>query len=215
MLSSLPWLDQQGFADMGSQERRTRERAETRQIILDAAREMFVQHGYEDTTMRAIADQIEFTPTAIYHHFENKEALLGELCAADFRALSTAFQRIGRIEDPVERLARVGETYVDFALEHPMQYQLIFMTRHPQVVEPGESAYGFLLQTCKDAIASGRLRPEFSDPDELAQIAWSSLHGLLALYIVKQEKGKIRWCNPRTTAAQMRSALIRGLLRGD
>jgi AcrR family transcriptional regulator len=206
---------------MGSADRRTRERAETRQMILDAAREMFVQHGYEATTMRAIAQKIEFTPTAIYHHFENKEALLRELCEADFRSLSAAFQRIGRIEDPIERLGRLGEAYVEFALDHPMQYQLLFMTRHPHVVErdpaaePSEHAYAFLLQTCAAAIATGRLRSEFTDPDELAQIAWSSLHGLLALHIVKRDKGKIRWCDPRTTAAQMRAATIRGLLRSE
>ncbi len=206
---------------MGSQERRTRERVKTRERILDAAREMFVRDGYEATTMRAIADQIEFTPTAIYHHFENKEALLRQLCEADFRSLSGAFQRIGRIEDPIERLGRLGEAYVEFALEHPMQYQLLFMTQHPHVVEkdpaadPSEHAYAFLLQTCEAAIASGRLRPEFTDADELAQIAWSSLHGLIALHIVKRDKGKIRWCDPRTTAAQMRAATSRGLLRSE
>src|SRR3990170_2613737 len=122
---------------MGSAERRTRERTETRQRILDAAREMFVERGYEATTMRAIADRIEYTPTAIYHHFKNKEALLAELCIADFRALATAFQKLGRIEDPVERLRRTGEAYVEFGLRHPMQYQLMFMTRKPPEVVSG------------------------------------------------------------------------------
>jgi AcrR family transcriptional regulator len=204
---------------MGSVERRTRERAETRDKILEAAREMFVQHGYEPTTMRAIAEKIEYTPTAIYHHFRNKEALLAELCTADFRSLMTAFQRIGRIEDPLERLSRLCEAYVDFALEHPMQYQLLFMTRHPHMFDQatnrgaGEQAYGFLRETCAGAIASGRLRPEFTNPDELAQIAWSSVHGVMALHIVWTEQGKINWQDPRVTATRLRDALIRGLLR--
>jgi AcrR family transcriptional regulator len=122
---------------MGSVERRTRERTETRQRILDAAREMFVELGYDATTMRAIADRIEYTPTAIYHHFRNKEALLAELCAIDFRALGAAFQKIGAIEDPIERLRRTGQTYVEFGLRHPMQYQLMFMTRKPTEVLNG------------------------------------------------------------------------------
>src|SRR5919108_4631182 len=108
---------------VGSRERRTREREETRERILDAARQMFVRKGYEATTMRAIADKIEYTPTAIYHHFRSKDALLTELASSDFRALAAAFQKIGRIEDPIERLVRVGDAYVSFALEHPMQYQ--------------------------------------------------------------------------------------------
>src|SRR5688572_1877439 len=126
---------QHGAIARASQERRSRERAETRQMILDAAREMFVQHGYEATTMRAIAEKIEYTPTAIYHHFRNKETLLGTLSNTDFLALADAFQRIGRIEDPIERLHRIGQAYVNFALEHQMQYQLMFMTQHPLVGE--------------------------------------------------------------------------------
>jgi AcrR family transcriptional regulator len=207
---------------MGSLERRTRERTETRERILDAAREMFVQHGYEATTMRAIANRIEYTPTAIYHHFRNKEALLTELCNIDFRALSAAFRRIGKIEDPLERLTRLCQAYVDFALDHPMQYQLLFMTPHPDVVteqiaaaESSEAAYAFLLETCEELVASGRLRPEFTDPDELAQIAWSSTHGLLALHIVKRKKGRIQWREPRPTSRQMSGALIRGMLRNE
>ncbi len=97
--------------------------------------------------MRAIADKIDYTATAIYHHFRNKEELMLELATMDFRALAAAFGQIGRIEDPIERLRRVGEAYVDFALAHPMHYQLMFMTPHPVMAvkgitrgDPGEEA---------------------------------------------------------------------------
>jgi AcrR family transcriptional regulator len=206
---------------VGSRERRARERVETRQRILDTARDMFVRHGYEATTMRAIADRIEYTPTAIYHHFRNKEALLRELCNTDFGALAAAFQRIGRTEDPIERLRRIGEAYVAFALEHPMQYQLMFMTPHPDVSDeraamrgdPSEDAYAFLRATCADVVATGRLRPDFDDPDEVAQMAWSSLHGLIALHIAKGQDEWIEWGDLRTMASRMSEALMRGMLR--
>jgi AcrR family transcriptional regulator len=206
---------------VGSRERRARERVETRQRILDTARDMFVRHGYEATTMRAIADRIEYTPTAIYHHFRNKEALLRELCNTDFGALAAAFQRIGRTEDPIERLRRIGEAYVAFALEHPMQYQLMFMTPHPDVSDeratvrgdPSEDAYAFLRATCADVVATGRLRPDFGDPDEVAQMAWSSLHGLIALHIAKGQDEWIDWRDLRKTASRMSEALMRGMLR--
>jgi AcrR family transcriptional regulator len=205
---------------MGSLERRSRERADTRQRILDAAREMFVRQGYEATTMRAIADRIEYTPTAISHHFRNKEALLAELCAADFRALAAAFQKIGRIEDPIERLRKSGQAYVQFGLEHPMQYQLMFMTRRPKEVDdrihsgnPSEDAYAFLRQTCADAIATGRLRPEYRDPDELALIAWSSLHGSLSLRIVMEDEDWVQWRDAKTTATRICDTLLGGVLR--
>ncbi|MCI0433619.1 MAG: TetR/AcrR family transcriptional regulator [Gemmatimonadetes bacterium] len=203
---------------MGSRERRDRERADTRQRILDAARDMFVRHGYDDTTMRAIAERIEYTATAIYHHFESKEALLSELCAADFRALAAAFQRIGRVEDPIERVLRLGEAYVSFAIDHPMHYQLMFMTRRPTPTkqgivrgDPGQDAYAFLRETCADAIASGRLRPELRDPDEVAQMLWATLHGLVALHIIKQDDPWVDWREIRSTARHMCEAMKRGL----
>ncbi len=205
---------------MGSLERRSRERADTRQRILDAAREMFVRQGYEATTMRAIADRIEYTPTAIYHHFRNKEALLAELCAADFRALAAAFQKIGRIEDPIERLRKSGMAYVQFGLEHPMQYQLMFMTRRPKEVDdsihsgnPSEDAYAFLRQTYADVIATGRLRPEYRDADELALIAWSSLHGVLSLRIVMEGEDWVHWRDAKTTASRICDTLLEGVMR--
>ncbi len=205
---------------MGSAERRSRERVETRQLILDTAREMFVERGYEATTMRAIADRIEYTPTAIYHHFRNKEALLAELCAADFRALAGAFQKIGRIEDPIERLRRAGQAYVEFGVSYPKQYQFMFMTRKPQEIisglhstDPSEDAYAFLRHTCAAVIATGLLRPEYQDPDQLALMAWSSLHGFLSLWVVKREDEWIQWGDPKRTAIRICDALLEGVLR--
>lgn len=205
---------------MGSKERRERERVATRRKILEAAREMFVKKGYEATTMRAIAERVEYTPTAIYHHFRDKDALLVELCAIDFRALADAFQRIGRVADPIERLGKIGEAYVEFALAHPMQYQLMFMTRRPVGSmnaltrgDPGQDAYAFLRQTCGEAIATGRLRPEFADPDALAQMAWGTVHGLVSLHIVKSHDKWIDWRDVRSTARSAGESMIRGLLR--
>src|SRR5215216_418152 len=163
---------------MPPKDRRLREREETRSKIIDAARDMFAADGVEAVTMRAIADRIEYTPTAIYHHFRDKQALLEELCSRDYRALAQAFTRVGRIEDPIERLRRIGLGYVDFALANPSHYRFMFMTRKPdgfsggKVLErgnPEEDAYGFLRDTMAEGILAGRYRPEFDDAEELAQ----------------------------------------------
>lgn len=213
---------------MGSRERRNRERAGTRQRILDAARDLFVLKGYEATTMRAIADRIEYTPTAIYHHFRNKEALLVELCVADFRSLRQAFERIGRVEDPVERLRRIGQAYVNFAIEHPMHYQTMFMITRPVLPpdakqpapatadDPGEDAYCFLKVTCEEVIEKGLLRPEYDDADELAQMLWSAMHGLVSLNIVHIHDdwhGWLEWRDVGATAMKICDSLLRGMLR--
>jgi AcrR family transcriptional regulator len=206
---------------MGSAERRQREQADTRQRILDAARDLFVEHGYEATSMRSIAERIEYTPTAIYHHFENKEALLSELCGQDFRALAAAFQRIGKVEDPVERLERIGDAYVAFAVEHPKHYQLMFMSVRPgpgdkQGIlkgDPGEDAYAFLVEAVREAMDRGRFRAELTDADELAQILWAACHGIVSLHIAKEHDPWVEFRDARETAARTRAALMRGLLR--
>src|SRR5690348_354768 len=119
--------------------RRERERAATRQKILTAARRMLVQFGYEGTTMRAIAAKIGYTPTAIYHYFRDKDALVEELSAIDYRAFAQALQRTGTTGNPADRLANIGAAYVEFGLTHPMQYQFLFMMRRPRKLAPHKS----------------------------------------------------------------------------
>jgi AcrR family transcriptional regulator len=209
---------------VGSKERRQRQREDLRTRILDAARELFVHRGYEATTMRAIAEEIEFTPTAIYHHFANKEALLHEICSTDFAQLAGNFQKIGRIPDPIERLDRLGRAYVDFALSQPMHYRLMFMTERPAFApgsaaerdDPAASAYAFLRDTCVEAIGSGRVRPQFSDAEQLAQMLWASVHGIVSLHIAKCRDQWVDFRDVRQTAQLMCAVMLEGIsLRQD
>ena len=202
--------------------RRDRQKAETRQAILDAARELFVADGVEATTMRAIAAKIGYTPTAIYHHFRDKDALIVELCLADFSSLGQAMYKIGRIEDPVERLRRMGLAYTDFALDNQSQYRFMFMTsiRHPMVdaagnvmTSPDEDAYSFLLQTVTEAIEQGVYRPELSDAPELAQMFWGAIHGVISLWFTHRDDPHIVLRDPRETVRTMCDVMIRGSLR--
>ena len=208
---------------MGPKERRVREREQTKSRILDAAREMFVEDGVEAVTMREIAKRIEYTPTAIYHHFRDKQALIEELCLIDFRSLAQAFQKIGRIEDIGERLRRIGLAYVDFALEHPSHFRFMFMTPKPLLPassfgvsdgEPESHAYGVLRAAVAEGVTAGRFRAEFTDPDELAQVLWAGVHGIAALHVVKGGKGDhIAWRDARETARAMVDVLMRGTIR--
>lgn len=200
--------------------RRERERAETRSQILEAARRMFVEHGFEATTMRSIAAKVGYTATAVYHHFQDKAALVAELCAVDFRALTEALRRTATVSDPIERLQRMGWEYVEFGLTHPMQYQFLFMTSRPAGAsaipnqpDPGAACYEVLRETCRAVIATGRLRPEFRDADQLAQMAWGSLHGLVALQVTKADDPAVPWRDVRETTTRMESAMLRGMLR--
>jgi AcrR family transcriptional regulator len=199
--------------------RRERQRAETRQIILDAARALFVEAGVEATTMRAIALRIGYTPTAIYHHFRDKEALIAELCLADFHTFGQALHAIGSIADPLERLRRMGKAYVGFAVEHPQQYRFMFMTELPEDIDregmkqrlPGEDAFAFLKQSVAEAITRGQLRPEHTDAHAVAQMLWSAVHGLSALWLTHQCDTVVTLQHPLQLADQMLGTMLDGL----
>jgi hypothetical protein len=79
--------------------------------------------------------------------------------------------------------------------------------------DPSEDAYAFLRETCAETIAAGRLRPEFQDAEEVAQMAWAAMHGVVALHIAKGDDQAIPWRDARETAAHACAALMRGLLR--
>ena len=116
---------------MKSVTRRKQQQDELRAKILDAARELFVTHGVEAVSMRKVAEKIGYTATTLYNHFEDKDALLRALCDADFGTLHESFARIGRIADPIDRLRKLGQAYIEFSLQYPSHYRLMFMTPHP------------------------------------------------------------------------------------
>src|SRR5579859_51477 len=134
-------------------DRREREKLAIRTKILDAARELFAEHGFDALTMRSIAERIEYTPTAIYYHFKDKDALIQELCDQDYGALSDEFQKIATVADPIERLRAMGIAYSRFAFDHPNHYRLMFMTTHlhyeaaplERKGKPDQDGYAFLV----------------------------------------------------------------------
>ena len=204
---------------MGSRERRDREKHELRGKILDAARELFVEQGYDAVTMRKVAERIEYSPTAIYLHFADKAALLHEIVTADFAKLAAQFQKLGRIEDPLERLTRVGHAYVAFGLAHPNHYRLMFGAR-PGAVEPKvksgdpqNDAYAFLRVTVTEAIEHARLRPELRDPELVAHVLWSAVHGIVSLQIEHAQGPHASARKAKDITTMMLDVLIRGMSR--
>ncbi|HWJ54839.1 MAG TPA: helix-turn-helix domain-containing protein, partial [Vicinamibacterales bacterium] len=98
---------------MGSSERRARAKVALRQQILDAARELFVRDGFDAVSMRRIAARIEYSPTAIYLHFPDKQSILTALCDETFEKLSMRLAtHFARNTDPMTRLRDGLQLYV-------------------------------------------------------------------------------------------------------
>jgi len=208
---------------MGVKERRERERSETRDKILDAARELFITEGYDGVSMRRVAEKIEYSPTAIYVHFADKNELFHELCHQDYAHLAEVFQSSAMATDPVERLKQIGRTYMEFGLRYPNHYKFMFMTPHPPM-EPGEEerevmgnpeldAYAFLKWAVQQAIDAGRFREELTDAELVSQTLWASVHGVISLNIAKCQDPWVDWRPVEDRAETMLDVTMRGLLR--
>jgi AcrR family transcriptional regulator len=211
---------------MGTAERREREKAEVRTKILDAARELFVSEGYEAVSMRKVAQKIEYSPTAIYSYFKDKESLLRELCESDFMTLALEFQHLIAMDDPIQRLRAGARAYVDFAHRFPNHYRLMFMTPLPvqkhgdealqRRGNPEVDAYAFLRVGVMLAMEAGRLRPDLQDTDLVAQTLWAGIHGVMSLHIAKCSTDDwVDWRPLEDRVEQMVDALMTGLARPD
>ena len=208
---------------MGVKERRQREKSETRDRILDAARELFVAEGYEGVSMRRVAEKIEYSPTAIYLHFADKEELFRELCHQDYARLAAVFQSSVMSSDPIERLRQIGAIYVDFGTRHPNHYKFMFMTVHPPcepddedreiMGNPEEDAYAFLKWAVQQAIDANCFRDEIGDAELISQTLWASVHGVISLNIAKGSDPWVDWRSLQERAELMLDVTLRGLVR--
>jgi AcrR family transcriptional regulator len=197
-----------------------------RDMILDAARELFVAEGYQAVSMRKIAERIEYSTTALYVHFRDKETLMRELCARDFAEFAKVFARIAGIADPIARIRAAGEAYIRFGLEHPNHYRLMFMTPvAPEVYErddealrrrgnPDVDAYTFLRDAVVQALAEKRFAPGYRDPDLIAQTLWAGVHGMVSLQIVKGQDPCLGWTDVEDRTNAMLDGILHGLAAG-
>jgi AcrR family transcriptional regulator len=180
---------------MGIAVRKEREKEEMRRKILDAARELFEREGYESVTMRGIAEAIEYSPTTIYNHFEDKDDVVKACCLEDFTQLHGALKLAEPPADPVEEIRLLGKEYAAFGQQYPNHYRFMFLTPNKNHEldpdSPGHRSFGLLRAAVARAVESGRFRKV--DPDLAAQVLWASLHGVVSLVITTQPQ---HWPTP-------------------
>ena len=108
--------------NMGIAERKARDKENLRALILQGAKKLFVEHGIEQTTIRKIAEEINYSVGTIYVYFKDKNAILHALHSQGFSELGSRFQVLFKVKDPMERLRSMGRVYLDtdlgFGLVH-------------------------------------------------------------------------------------------------
>lgn len=174
-----------------------------REEILQAAKELFLEQGYDSTTIRRIADRVGISAPALYLYFKDKEALMLALCDQTFGHLIEAIDEIEKtVSDPLQRVRRFGEAYVRFGLTHPDEYRLVFLGVHmPEAIRKvghraptddptrpgvgGALVFKRLVTILGEVEASGtRLKYPTVTCGELC---WMGLHGLVSAFIMKPD----------------------------
>jgi AcrR family transcriptional regulator len=201
---------------MGVKERKARQKKFLRQEILDAASELFVKEGYENVSMRRIAEKIEYSPTTIYIYFQDKAELLEQVCVETFSRLTAVLTRIHEQPgDPIERLKRGLLAYIRFGLDNPHHYRATFMMPIPDEFDhekyarpdsPGLQAFDFLRRCVYDCISAEKFRKV--DAELISQTIWAGIHGITSLLIVFK-KG-FPWVDQEQLIHSMVDTLVTG-----
>ena len=167
---------------------RTRRKQVLRQKILDVSREILLSQGFAGLTMRRVAEAIDYSPAAIYLHFQSREQIAQELCFAGLRQLYERLQNV-TAKDPATRLSGYARAYLEYSQSDPETYRLIFMA-DSQLTKAvfthrdsggGEAALR-LIVTAFTELHTGS-KKTCGKPSELAELFWASLHGLASLRI--------------------------------
>ncbi|MBK8671238.1 MAG: TetR/AcrR family transcriptional regulator [Saprospiraceae bacterium] len=172
---------------MGLAERKEREKAELRELILDAAKRILLKSGQEGLSIRKIANTIEYSPATIYLYFKDKDEILHELMEMGFTLMNKFMTKAYEEKDAVKRIYLIGKAYVEFGLEHKDWYDLMFNSDKPmkhiekcmEDWDAGMAMFNYLASTCKEAMLS--LQMHALEERILALQLWSCVHGLVNL----------------------------------
>lgn len=187
-----------------------------RRRILDAAQELFDGAGIDAVSMRALGARVGLTASALYAYFPAKIDLLRALWWDALDDLHARMLSLSQSEpDPIAAIRGLGLSYVNFGLENPARFRVLFMADQGAFAEELKAAgiyhnsYRLFRERVSEAIDLGRLRP--NDPDLCAQALWAGAHGAVNLI---NSSASFPFVSPSLLAATTIDALLAGLSVG-
>ncbi|MBC8137340.1 MAG: TetR/AcrR family transcriptional regulator, partial [Fibrella sp.] len=175
-----------------SSSRQEERRDQRRRSILDVASRLFSDRGYENVTLRAIAEEMGYAHATLYRYFPDKSRLLEELCLETFELLTVEFDAIAAASlNPEERLFQTSRHLVRFGLTHPQHFRVVFFgpeDRHgiragDYINDIGRPLFERLVKAFGECIDSNGL--SISDPLLAAHTWWSNIFGLTMVLIIQ------------------------------
>jgi AcrR family transcriptional regulator len=200
---------------MGVKEKRARYKDEFRREILDAARELFINEGYEKFSMRRLAEKIGYSPTTIYVYFKGKDDLLFAICEEFAEHFFNTLNFIrSHSSGPLDALRQALLYRIEFGLDNPNQYRVFFFM-NPNVYGAREDfmkresiardSYLLFRELVQECVETGKFRDLGSDV--MTQALAAATHGLVVANIFNRS---FPWADRNILA----DVLVDGLLRG-
>ena len=176
---------------MGVKERQEREREAVARAILDAARELFVAEGYQNVSIRKIAEKIEYSPAAIYGYFASKDDIFLALAEEGFRILFTPAAKAAAA-DPLDEIRMGFWRLYEFSKDHPEYFALMFLDRSVPRISQDWQRFGFVREMrlrfseqIQRVIDAG-LFPAGTNPDAVFRILMAAIHGVAVLRLCER-----------------------------
>ncbi len=187
-LSLLTLLGKQRKYKMNLSERKIKHREEVRASILEAARKVVLEEGWQALSIRKIAEAIDYSVPVIYDHFINKEAILLEFVKQGFGLLNTKLERAkDSVDDSEMQVRAIGNAYMKFATDHKEYYRLMFGLGIPscEAVKEIPELKSFV-QIVMEPISELIQQNKHKKMEERVKFKsfWSSLHGLISIDIM-------------------------------
>lgn len=181
---------------MDISESKVKEKEALKALILRAAKRLFVEKGIEKTTIRNIANEIQYSVGTVYVYYKDKNEILNDLHTQGFRQLGGEMKVLFNVADPMERMKALGRVYLQFATENPDMYDLMFNmkapmdfleTVHKEEWNEGKGTFDILKATVNQCIEKGHFKGHQLEP--LSFAIWSMVHGMASLHISQRIKG--------------------------
>ena len=181
---------------MGTAERKSKDKEVLKDMILQAARKLFTENGIEQTTIRKIATEIEYSVGTVYLYYKDKNDILHDLHTQGFRQLGGEMRVLSHVADPMERLKAIGRVYIRFALENPDMYDLMFNMKAPMDFlesvykkewNEGKATFDVLKNNVEQCMQKGHFEGHQLEP--LTFMIWGTVHGICSLHISQRVKG--------------------------
>lgn len=150
-----------------------------------AAEKRFARYGVDGVTLRQLARDLGCSAMTPYRYFRDKDEIVATVRTAALDRFSEALEQAAKTRGNARQRGRaVGRAYIQFALEHPDSYRLMYdpaqpdAARFPALARAQARSRRTMSAYVEDLVAEGELQ---GDPEVLGHIFWATVHGLLSL----------------------------------